>query len=248
MNTSRGAPVRLLSGTHRLDRYLGNALGINRRDVKPLLAQGRILIDDAPALAVDQLVNQFSRIVVDGKSLPSETPVHLQMHKPVGLLSATTDVRHPTVLDQLEHPARESLHIVGRLDKNSSGLLLLTNDSRWSQALMAPQNGVAKVYLVGVAKPLTQVMIDAFAAGMHFPFEDITTLPARLEILEERVARVTLVEGRYHQIKRMFGRFRNPVRSLHRIAIGSLSLDPDLQPGQWRELSASEAAEAVSAR
>lgn len=238
----------MAAGSHRLDRYLGNTLGINRRDVKPLLAQGRVVVDDAPALAVDQLVNQFSRIVVDGKALPSVLPVKLQMHKPVGLLSATRDTRHPTVLDQLEHPARESLHIVGRLDRNSSGLLLLTNHSRWSQALMAPESGVHKVYLVGVAKPLTQVMIDAFAAGMHFPFEDIITLPARLEILDECLARVTLAEGRYHQIKRMFGRFRNPVLSLHRIAIGGLKLDPSLEPGQWRELTTEEAAGALAAR
>lgn len=237
----------MAAGSHRLDRYLGNTLGINRRDIKLLLAQGRVLVDDAPAIAVDQLVNQFSRILVDGKLLPHLTPVHLQMHKPVGLLSATRDARNLTVLDQLEHPTKADLHIVGRLDRNSSGLLLLTNDSRWSQALMAPESGVRKVYLVGVAKPLTQVMVDAFAAGMHFPFEDITTLPARLEILDECLARVTLVEGRYHQIKRMFGRFRNPVVSLHRVAIGPLSLDPVLEPGQWRELSTSEAAEAISA-
>lgn len=238
----------MAAGSHRLDRYLGNTLGINRRAIKPLLAQGRVLVDDAPAFAVDQLVNQFSRIQFDGKLLPHLTPLHLQMHKPVGLLSATKDAGHPTVLDHLAHAAKADLHIVGRLDRNSSGLLLLTNDSRWSQALMAPESGVHKVYLVGVANPLTQVMIDAFAAGMHFPFEDVTTLPARLEILDECLARVTLVEGRYHQIKRMFGRFRNPVVSLHRVAIGALTLDLDLQPGQWRELSVNEAAQAVSAR
>lgn len=238
----------MAAGSHRLDRYLGRLLGLNRRDVKPLLAQGRIVVDGNPALGADQLVNQFSRINVDGTPLPGVTPVHLQMHKPAGLLSATKDSRHPTVFDDLVHPARLTLHIVGRLDRHSSGMLLLTNDSRWSRSLMAPENGVTKVYVVRVAKPLTQAMVDAFAMGIHFPFENITTLPARLDILETCVARVTLTEGRYHQIKRMFGRFRNPVLDLHRIAIGGLSLDQALAPGQWRELSAAEVSGILSAR
>lgn len=234
-------------GNHRLDRYISRMLGINRRDIKPLLAQRRIIVDDAPALGADQPVNQFSRIAVDGNVLPHLTPVHLQMHKPAGLLSATKDACHPTVLDQLNHPASASLHLVGRLDRHSSGLLLLTNDSRWSQALMAPVGGVNKVYLVRVARPLTEAMVEAFATGMHFPFEDITTLPAKLEILEQCLARVTLMEGRYHQIKRMFGRFRNPVLSLHRVTIGGLTLDPTLEPGQWRELTSQEVAAALTA-
>ncbi|MDP1930738.1 MAG: pseudouridine synthase [Gammaproteobacteria bacterium] len=236
----------MASGSHRLDRHLSSTLGINRRNIKPLLAQGLISVDDKIACAADQLVNQFSRIVVDDMELPSMTATYLQMHKAVGLLSATKDAQYPTVIDQIDHPAKLELHIVGRLDRNSSGLLLLTNDGNWSQAMMAPENCVEKVYRVELAKPVTPDCIDAFASGMHFPFEDITTLPAKLEVLDERVAQVTLVEGRYHQIKRMFGRFRNPVVGLHRIAIGPLLLDPTLEPGQWRELSASERAEAVS--
>ncbi len=237
----------MAAGSHRLDRFLASMLGVNRRDARPLLAQDRIVVDDVLACTADQLVNQFSRIVVDGVALPTMTPVYLQMHKPIGLLSATSDTRHPTVFDQLDHPAKPQLHIVGRLDRASSGLMLLTNDGRWSRALMAPDSHVKKVYRVQVANPLSADYIEAFASGMHFPFEDITTLPAKLEILEERLAQVTLVEGRYHQIKRMFGRFRNPVVSLHRTAIGALSLDPGLEAGQWRELSTREASGVVSA-
>ena len=225
---------------HRLDRYLFARLGIARHAIKPLLAQGRILVDEAVATSSDQQVDQFSRVVVDGAALPFVTPVYLKLHKPVGVLSATRDPHHPTVIDLLDHPARDTLHMVGRLDRSSSGLVLLTNDGRWSRALMAPEAGVEKVYAVRVAKSLTQAMVDAFAQGMHFEYEDITTLPARLEILEDTLARVTLVEGRYHQIKRMFGRFRNPVLALHRVQIGRVSLPGDLLPGLSCPLSADE--------
>ncbi len=228
------------SGSHRLDRFLSRSLSINRRDVKPLLAQGRILVDQQPVIGVEQLVDAFSQIVFDGRVLQSRLPVYLMLHKPVGILSATSDPQHPTVIDLLHREDKTDLHIVGRLDRGSSGLLLLTNDGRWSRALMAPEHNVAKVYLVTVANPLTPDYVQAFAKGMYFGYEDITTRPATLEILAARLARVTLVEGRYHQIKRMFGRFRNPVLGLHRIAIGTLSLDAARATGQSRDLTPTE--------
>lgn len=228
--------------TSRLDRFVPACLGLSRSAIRPLLAQGRILVDDLPATGADQLVNQFSRVLVDGHALPFETAVYLKLHKPAGVLSATRDARHSTVIDLLEHPARDSLHLVGRLDRTSSGLVLLTNDGRWSRALMSPDRGVEKVYVVRVEKPLTLAMVDAFAQGMHFAFENIITLPARLEILEDTLARVTLVEGRYHQIKRMFGRFRNPVLTLHRVQIGAIALPETLAPGCSCALSAKEIA------
>ncbi len=228
------------SSSQRLDRFLSRSLSINRRDVKPLLAQGRILVDQQPVIGVEQLVDAFSHIVFDGRVLQSRLPVYLMLHKPVGILSATSDPQHPTVVDLLQREDKTDLHIVGRLDLGSSGLVLLTNDGRWSRTVMAPERNVAKVYLVTVANPLTPNYVEAFAKGMYFGYEDITTRPATLEILAERLARVTLVEGRYHQIKRMFGRFRNPVLGLHRIAIGTLSLDAALATGQSRDLTPAE--------
>ncbi len=227
----------MASGSQRLDRYLSKTLGINRRDVKPLLAQGRVQVDGRSVGGTDHLIDEFSHVSIDDRLLQAKLPVYLMFHKPVGILSATSDPQHTTVIDMLQRPDKDDLHIVGRLDRGSSGLLLLTNDGRWSRALMAPEQAVPKVYLVTLQSPITSDYVKAFAEGMYFGYEDITTRPARLEILEERLARVTLVEGRYHQIKRMFGRFRNPVLSLHRTAIGNLPLDPALAPGQSRELT-----------
>jgi len=230
----------MTASAHRLDRFLNLTLGLPRTAVRVLLAQGRILVDGQVASAGNQPVDRFTRVEVDGEALPSQTPVYLKLHKPVGVLSATRDAAYKTVIDLLEHPARDTLHLVGRLDRGSSGLVLLTNDGRWSRRLMSPEAAVEKEYEVRVRDRLTQEMVEAFAAGMHFAYEGITTLPARLEILDDTLARVTLVEGRYHQIKRMFGRFRNPVLALHRVRIGAVTLPADLAQGRSCALDAAE--------
>lgn len=220
----------------RLDRYLSQRLSINMRDVKPMLAKGRIIVDNCVADSSDQLVNTFSHVVVDGNEVQRNTPRYIMLNKPAGVISATSDPEHPTAIGLLEEQEVNDLHIVGRLDRNSTGLLLITNDSRWSQALMEPDAKVNKVYVVTLENPIDQAYVTAFAKGIHFPFEDIVTRPATLEILGERLARVTLTEGRYHQIKRMFGHFRNRVTGLHRASIGHIVLDENLLSGAWRNL------------
>lgn len=224
----------------RLDRYISAHLGMNRGKVKALLAQGRVLLNGQPASDVQQLVDVFDAVRVDGRLLQERRPAYLMLHKPVGVVSATRDAQHVTALDLVAWP--EPLHIAGRLDLKSSGLLLLTNDGRWSRGLSAPSANLPKLYEVELRDPLDERYAPAFAAGMAFPYEGIVTRPARLEILAPRVAQVWLTEGRYHQIKRMFGRFRNPVLRLQRLAVGELWLDPALAPGEWRELREEEVA------
>lgn len=204
-----------------------------------LLAQGRLTVDGEPATAIHQLVDQFTRVTLDGCVLQAERPCYLMLNKPEGTVSATRDARHKTVIDLLS-TSRDDLHIVGRLDFNSTGLMLLTNDGRWSRSLAAPENKVGKRYIVRVMHPIGVDCAQAFADGMYFPFEGITTRPAKLVALDDFTAEVTLVEGRYHQIKRMFGRFGNPVLSLHRISIGRIVLDTALPPGASRQLTAWE--------
>ncbi|MFA7555460.1 MAG: pseudouridine synthase [Spongiibacteraceae bacterium] len=226
----------------RLDRFISTRIGINRRDVRLILAQGRLRVNGVAAVSINQPIDQFDQVILDEQVLQDRQPVYLMMYKPVGVVSATRDHKHPTVIDLLDHPCRGDLHIVGRLDFNTSGLLLLSNDGRWSRQLTSPEQKVPKLYRVTLAKPLSTEYITAFAEGMYFPFEGITTRPAKLTIINDYVAEVTLIEGRYHQIKRMFGRFRNPVLKLHRVSIGSLCLDEQMLPGQSRELSISERA------
>jgi len=224
----------------RLSRFLSAKTGISQKAFRPILAQGRVQVDGSVATDSQQLIDEFSHITFDDQVLQANTPVYLMMNKPAGVVSATKDDQHKTVTELLDRVDCDTLHIVGRLDFNSTGLLLLTNDSRWSRQLMKPEEKVEKLYRVTLQKPLDQNTVDAFAEGMYFKYEDITTRPAKLNIISDYVAEVSLIEGRYHQIKRMFGRFDNQVLELHRIAVGNLKLDPKLAPGESRELSAKE--------
>ncbi|RTR34843.1 pseudouridine synthase [Shewanella atlantica] len=226
----------------RLDRFISVNTGINRKHVRLMLAKGRVRVDGELARDIDQVVDEFSHICLDDKVLQANKASYIMLHKPVGVVSATIDDKHKTVIDLLDRDDKESLHIVGRLDLNTSGLLLLTNDGRWSKRLMDPEHKVGKLYRVHLQNPLTPDYISGFAQGMYFEFEDITTLPAELEIVDSYTALVTLYEGRYHQIKRMFGRFRNPVIGLHRISVGNIVLDDGLKSGQSRALTIDEIA------
>ncbi|ACJ27701.1 Pseudouridine synthase, Rsu [Shewanella piezotolerans WP3] len=224
----------------RLDRFISATKRVSRKHVRVLLAKGLVKVDGEIARDIDQIVDEFSHITLEGEVLQANTPIYLMLHKPVGVVSATVDDKHKTVIDLLSHPDKQQLHIVGRLDLNTSGLLLLTNDGRWSKRLMSPEHKVAKLYRVSLENPIDASYIQAFHEGMYFEFEDITTLPAKLEIVDPHTALVTLMEGRYHQIKRMFGRFRNPVIGLHRISVGEIVLDSQLLAGQSRVLSTAE--------
>lgn len=223
----------------RLDKFISTHIGINRRDVRGLLAEGRVVVDGMPATDIHQVVHQFSRIECDGQLLQANRPQYVMLHKPKGVVSATRDDKHKTAIELLNDAgceAAEALHIAGRLDLNSTGLLLLTNNGDWSSGLSLPGNKVPKRYRVTLAKPLSDEYVQAFAEGMYFDTEGITTSPAQLTILDEYLAEVVLEEGRYHQIKRMFGRFRNEVLALHREAIGEVTLG-NLAEGQYRLLT-----------
>jgi 16S rRNA pseudouridine516 synthase len=235
----------------RIDRYLSKKLTINRRDVKLMLAQGRIVINGDVVREIVTIVEEFDHVVLDGELLQDKKAVYIMMNKPIGVVSATKDDVHKTVIDLLPKnglindvssntEVDHDLHIVGRLDLNTSGLLLLTNDSRWSRKIMSPEAKVKKVYKVTLENNVTEETMAAFAKGMYFPFENITTLPAQLTILTNNTAEVVLMEGKYHQVKRMFGRFRNPVLALHRCSVGNLVLDESLAAGESRALSSDE--------
>ncbi len=220
----------------RLDRHLSTALAVKRSDVRLLLAQRRVEIDGKTATDINQVITRFSEVRCDGRVTQARTARYLMLNKPGGIVSATSDEKHSTVIDLLEQPWKDELHIVGRLDFNSTGLVLLTNDGQWSRQLSLPGSQWVKRYRIRVERALTKDHVEAFRRGLYLRYEDITTRPAQLTILGEFEAEVGLVEGRYHQIKRMFGQFDNRVLSIHRFAVGPLTIDTDLAPGKSREL------------
>lgn len=183
------------SKTSRLDRFISQNSDFSLSDTRLLLAQKRILLDGRVAYSAQQKVTEFTHLVLDGTCLRDKTPVYIMLNKPRGVVSATKDLEHPTVSDLIQHPQKSELHIVGRLDLNTTGLVLLTNDGGWSRKISLPEAKLAKTYEVTLSKPLTDEYVDVFREGIYFGYENITTRPAVLEILSEYTARLSLIEA-----------------------------------------------------
>lgn len=225
----------------KLDRFLSRHDSLGRAKALRLIAARRVRVNGITVVDGHHPVDRFSRIELDGVPVQQAgRGLYMMLHKPVGYVSATVDEALPTVLDLIDDPGKQELHLAGRLDRNTSGLVLLTNDGRWSKSITESDQGVPKVYLVETAEPIKEQDVAAFATGFYFHTEDITTKPVTLEILGERSARLTLIEGRYHQVKRMFHRVDNRVTRLHRESIGSIKLTDALPAGKWRWLTEEE--------
>ena len=225
----------------RVDRFLSNLPRFNRKQVRLLLVERRVSVDGVAVSDPHHEVRAFSRVCVDDEVLQAGKPTrYFMLHKPKGCVSATADPQHPTVLDFLDEPDKDELHIAGRLDFNTTGLMLITNDGQWSRRLTQPQTKLPKVYRVETEQDIGAHYAATFAQGLYFAFEDLTTQPAELVLLGARPARLSIIEGRYHQVKRMFGHFDNKVIGLHRERMGSLVLDAALAPGQYRALTDDE--------
>ncbi|MHC8368175.1 pseudouridine synthase [Pseudomonas sp. ZT5P21] len=225
----------------RVDRFLSNLPRFNRKQVRLLLVEKRVRVDGNIVIDPHSEVLEFSRVEVDQEVLQAGKPArYFMLHKPPGCVSATRDPEHSTVLDLIDDPDKQDLHIAGRLDFNTTGLMLITNDGNWSRRLTQPQTKLPKVYYVETEQDIGPEYALKFADGLYFAFEDLTTLPAELELLGPKAARLSIVEGRYHQVKRMFGHFDNKVLRLHRERMGPLVLDPALKQGEYRPLSDEE--------
>jgi 16S rRNA pseudouridine516 synthase len=226
----------------RLDRFIQTQLAYSARTVRHLLAERKIFVNGIAVADGRQPVTEFCRIEAEGKMLQAREPVYIMLHKPRSCASATTDKKNPTVLDFIDRSSKQDLHLAGRLDFNSTGLLLVTNDGSWSRRITLPGRKIPKTYRVETKDEITEEYVNTFAEGIYFRFEDLTTLPATLTILAVNTAELTIHEGRYHQIKRMFGFFQNEVIGLHRLSIGNIVLDEKLAPGEYRPLTAEEIA------
>ena len=223
----------------RLDKFL-SAQGLSRKQARAAIASGQVLVNGEvqgdPGFILDPISAQ---VLFQGRALGYRRHMHLMLHKPAGLLTATTDARQKTVMDLLpEELKRRALGPVGRLDKDVTGLLLLTDDGQLAHRLISPKWTVEKVYLARVEGALDTTDIQAFQAGIAL--SDFTARPARLEILEPDLGRLTITEGKFHQVKRMFAARGKPVLRLHRDSVGGVSLDPALECGKFRPLTAEE--------
>ena len=228
----------------RLDKLLASTGRWSRSEAKRLVREGRVLAGGrAAASTAEKYDPDTVQLVVDGEPLRLREHAYVMLNKPAGVLSATEDGRGRTVLDLLPETYRKrGLFPVGRLDKDTEGLLLLTDDGALAHALLSPKKHVDKVYFTRTAGTLTEDDRAAFAAGLTLG-DGLRCLPAALRILSagaESEALVTLREGKFHQIKRMLAARGKPVLYLKRLSMGPLSLDETLDPGEWRELTEAE--------
>lgn len=224
----------------RLDQFLAASTGLSRKEARVAISRGRVRVDKVPCRSASTKLSGTSEVTLDGQpcALPGEQ--YLMLNKPAGVVSATRDSDHPTALDLLPKELTRDLHIAGRLDVDTTGLLLLTTDGQWSHRVTSPRVNCPKTYLVTLDSPITDSAVRALEQGLRLRNDPVPTRPAQVVILEEKRIELTISEGRYHQVKRMLAAAGNHVRALHRQRIGSITLDPALQPGEYRPLTARE--------
>ena len=230
----------------RLDKFLVACAVGSRTEVKNFLKAGRVTVNGKKEKSAKSQINEETdEIRFDGQKLDYEEFVYYMMNKPQGVISATEDPKHKTVLDLLDDYARaKEVFPVGRLDIDTHGLLLLTNDGKLAHALLSPKRHVDKTYLARINGVMTDVDVETFAQGV--PLKDFTCQPAKLELVsvdtekEESLIRVTIAEGKFHQVKRMVAYCGKEVVDLQRLTMGTLTLDEDLKRGEWRRLTKEE--------
>ncbi len=223
----------------RIDKLLANSTGLGRKEIKQFIKKGNVLCNGEavkdPSLHVDE---NSDTILLNGKKINYQKYVYLMLNKPEGYISATFDKKFPVVTDLVpEEYAHFDVFPVGRLDIDTHGLLLLTNDGDLTHRLLSPKNHVPKTYFVRSAKPVKEGDREIFEKGIELD-SDFTTLPARLECIsdDKRESLVTICEGKFHQVKRMFEAINNEVLYLKRLSMGTLSLDEKLPEGECRPL------------
>jgi 16S rRNA pseudouridine516 synthase len=233
----------------RLDRLLAKLGYGSRREIGQMAAAGRITLDGAPLKDADRRVpldpDLPERLRLSGQPLDPLPGLVVMLHKPLGATCSHKEAGELVyeLLPQRWRRREPAISTIGRLDKDTSGLLLMTDDGAFLHRVISPKAGIEKRYQVGLARPLRGDEAEIFAAGsLMLEGEDKPLLPARLEVRGERAAALVISEGRYHQVRRMFAAVGNHVETLHRDRIGGLELPADLAPGQWRLLPPDEAA------
>ena len=225
----------------RLDKYISDCGAASRREIKQMIKAGRISVDGAVAAAPEAKIDPAQAVVsIDGAVLKYEKYRYFMLNKPAGVLSATDDGRQRTVLDLLSPEHRKfDLFPVGRLDKDTTGLLIITDDGDFAHRVISPKSKIMKVYHAHTQSPVNTDDIAAFAQGITLA-DGTQCLPAGLELCSDGSCLVTVMEGKYHQVKRMLASRGKSVTELKRLSIGGLELDEGLKPGDYRPLTADE--------
>lgn len=224
----------------RLDKFLTEMNILSRSQAREAAKKGRILVNgEAEKKADRKIFPGQDKITVDGKAIAYAEYEYYMLYKPQGVVSATEDSRYPTVVDLIHEKIRKDLFPVGRLDIDTEGLLLITNDGAMAHRLLSPKKHVDKVYFARIQGTLPENGKELFSKGILLS-DGTKTLPAKLEIQREGEVLLTIHEGKFHQVKRMFEAIGCQVIYLKRLSMGPLSLDESLKPGEYRKLTEKE--------
>lgn len=229
----------------RLDKYLAEMGVGTRQEVKKQIRQGKAAVNGTVVKAADTKIDETSdEVMICGRNISYVSYEYYMLNKPAGVVSATEDRRDTTVIDLIKEKKRKDLFPVGRLDKDTEGLLLITNDGDLAHRLLAPKKHVDKVYYAKIDGMVTEEDVKRFAEGIDIGAEEEEmTRPAKLDIMksaEESEIRLTIHEGKFHQVKRMFLAVGKEVTYLKRERMGTLCLDENLKPGEYRLLTEEE--------
>ena len=226
----------------RLDQFIATSSELSRKEAKRAIAAGDVQVNGDVWKNAANAVPASAEVMLQGEpvALPGER--YLMLNKPAGFISATRDSDQPTALDLLPAELARNLHIAGRLDADTTGLLLLTTDGQWSHRVTSPRVECTKTYQVALSEPISHAAIAALETGVMLRNDTKPTKPAQVEVLQSQLIELTISEGRYHQVKRMLAAVGNHVTTLHRSRIGGVTLDSALAPGESRFLTSTEIA------
>ncbi len=228
----------------RLDKFVCKSTNLTRVQALECIHAGKVVVNDVAIFVESLQVHENNSITLNAELLIPRPFRYLMIHKPANTICSNVDEAYPSLFSALDIERSDELHVAGRLDADTTGLVLATDDGRWSFDIIRPQKHCQKVYRVGLAQRLEALQIDdltaQFAAGLQLQGETVLTRPAQLQILSPKEVLLTITEGKFHQVKRMFASVGRRVVSLHRETIGAVSLD--VKEGVWRYLTAEEVA------
>jgi len=226
----------------RLDKFICESTELTRSLAKRALHRGDVTCDGVVVKNSGFKVLPQMEVRLDGVLISVIGERYIMLNKPTDTICSTIDEEYPSVLSLIDIEKMETLHIAGRLDVDTTGLVLITSDGQWSHKITSPKKGCGKRYLVTLADPIDDSLVQVFADGVELRNEDGLTKPALLDIIDPTHVRLTISEGKYHQVKRMFAAVGNKVVNLHREAVAGIELNADLAAGEWRHLTAEEVA------
>ena len=224
----------------RLDKYVSNSTDHSRVQVKRLIKAGAIKVNGSDCSNSSENITADDSVTLNGELVGMPGPRYFILNKPQGYVCATRDGLNPTVLDLLDEPRLNELQVAGRLDIDTTGLVLITDDGKWNHAITSPKRRCQKIYHVTTRHEISADSEKKFAEGVWLDGEKTITLPATLEIIYSNECKLGLSEGRYHQVKRMFAAIGNHVENLHRESVGAISLGSNLEEGCYRALTPCE--------